>query len=289
MSNLPSGNVAELRDISAPPGPAPLRQEWVTGGIAPMVRPSRLTRLFMRGVAFAERLNRKHAKLGNPCVYTKDDFPWAAELEREWRTIRGELDRVLLRKNELPNVQEITVDAASITHDDRWKIFLFVAYGVRSARNCELCPDTWRIVQRIPGMRTAMFSILEPGKRIPPHRGPYNGVLRLHLGLAIPEPRELAAIRIGAEMRHWEEGKVLIFDDAYEHEAWNETGHERVVLFIDFAKPLSFPANALNRFLLALAVLTPFLREGDENLRRWEQRFHGTENGNARVTETTAR
>jgi aspartyl/asparaginyl beta-hydroxylase (cupin superfamily) len=281
--------MSEPRNVGARPASELLQQDWATRGIAPMERPSWLTRLFMRGVALAERLNRKHAKLGNPCVYTKDDFPWAAELEREWRTIRGELDRVLLRKNELPNVQEITVDAASITHDDRWKIFLFVAYGVQSRRNCELCPETWRIVQRIPGMRTAMFSILEPGKRIPPHRGPYNGVLRLHLGLVVQEPRELAAIRIGSEVRHWREGQALIFDDAYEHEAWNETGHERVVLFIDFAKPLSFPANVLNCLLLNLAVFTPFLREGSENLRRWEQRFHGTGKGNARVTETTAR
>ena len=239
-----------------------------------MARPSRIARLFMAIVAFAERLNRRHAKLGNPCVYATDAFPWAAELEREWRTIRGELDRVLLRKDELPNVQDITVDAASITSDDRWKIFLFTAYGVHSARNCELCPQTWRIVRRIPGLRTAMFSILAPGKRIPPHRGPYNGVLRLHLGLLVPAPRDRAGIRIGPEQRHWDEGRALIFDDAFEHEAWNETGRERVVLFIDFAKPLRFPANALNALLLRLAVFTPFLREGSENLRRWERRFH---------------
>ena len=82
-----------------------------------------------------------------------------------------------------------------------------------------------------------MFSILEPGKRLPPHRGPYNGVLRLHLGLLIPEPRERAAIRVGPEQHHWTEGRVLIFDDAYEHEAWNETEQVRVVLFVDFERP----------------------------------------------------
>jgi aspartyl/asparaginyl beta-hydroxylase (cupin superfamily) len=49
--------------------------------------------------------------------------------------------------------------------------------------------QTWRIVQKTPGLKTAMFSIFEPGKRLPPHRGRYNGVLRLHLGLRVPEPR----------------------------------------------------------------------------------------------------
>jgi ornithine lipid ester-linked acyl 2-hydroxylase len=269
-------------------GQTPPRQEWATEGIAPLARPSLSTRLLMRGIALVERFNRKHAKLGNPCVYENELFPWAVELELEWRTIRGELDRVLLRKDELPNVQDITVDAASITRDDSWKIFLFTAYGVRSARNCDLCPQTWSIVQRIPGLRTAMFSILEPGKRIPPHRGPYNGVLRLHLGLVVPEPRDRVGIRIGPERRRWQEGQALIFDDAYEHEAWNETAHERVVLFIDFAKPLSFPANALNHLLLNLAVFTPFLREGNANLRRWEQRFHGTGDGQAGAARKAA-
>jgi hypothetical protein len=283
----PAGAVAAEAAVAAIEQTPP-RQEWATEGIAPLARPRLSTRLLMRGIALAEQLNRKSAKLGDRCIFSTEHFPWAADLEREWHTIRRELDLVLLRKDELPNVQDITVDAASITRDDRWKIFLFVAYGVRSARNCELCPETWRIVQRIPGLRTAMFSILEPGKRIPPHRGPYNGVLRLHLGLVVPEPRDRAAIRIGSELCHWQEGQALIFDDAYEHEAWNETGGERVVLFIDFAKPLSFPANVLNRLLLNLAVFTPFLREGNENLRRWEQRFHGRGGGKAGAARTAA-
>ena len=250
-------------------------QAWKTEGIAPMARQGAMARLFMAIVAFAERLNLSCARLGNPCVYDSAQFPWAAGIEREWRAIREELDRVLVRKADLPNVQDITADAAAISRDSDWKIFPLIAYGIRSQPNIEMCPRTWRIVQGIPGLKTAMFSILEPGKRIPPHRGPYNGVLRLHLGLLIPEPRERLAIRVGPEQRHWQEGRVLIFDDAYEHEAWNETGQLRVVLFVDFEKPLRFPANALNRLLLGLALFTPFLREGGENLRRWERRFHG--------------
>ena len=57
-------------------------------------------------------------------------------------------------------------------------------------------------------------------------------------------------------------------------EAWNETDKPRVVLFVDFEKPLRFPVNLINRALLKLAVLTPYLREGDDNLRRWERQFH---------------
>ena len=251
------------------------RQEWRTQGIATMERPGAFARLLLRAVALAERLNHKYAWLGNPAVYDIAQFPWAFEIEKEWQTIRADLDRVLSRKDALPNIQDITADARSITHDDGWKTFIFVAYGVTSPPNIALCPDTWRALQNIPGLKTAMFSIFEPGKRLPLHRGPYNGVLRLHLGLKVPNPRNATMIRIGSELHGWEEGKALIFDDAFEHEAWNDTDEPRVVLFVDFLKPLRFPANLLNRLLLKLALFSPYIREGNDNLRRWERAFHG--------------
>jgi beta-hydroxylase len=104
----------------------------------------------------------------------------------------------------------------------------------------------------------AKMPVFQPGKRLPPHRGPYNGVLRLHLGLLVPAHDSNLGIRIGTEVRGWKEGSVLIFDDAYEHEAWNETGYPRVVSFVDFEKPLRFPVNVLNHVLLRLAALTPY-------------------------------
>lgn len=271
---LTTGSAASSARDDAVTGATPA-QALSTEGIAPMQRPGVISRLFLAIVAFAERQNLKCAKLGNPCVYDNAKFPWAASIEGDWRAIREELDHVMLRKADLPNVHEITADAAAISTDENWKIFPLIAYGILSPPNILLCPRTWRAVRCIPGLTTAMFSILEPGKHLPPHRGPYNGVLRMHLGLQIPEPRESAAIRIGPETRHWREGQVLIFDDAYEHEAWNRTAATRVVLFVDFVKPLRFPANLLNRLLLRLALFSPFLREGDENLRRWERRFHG--------------
>ena len=256
--------------------PATVAQTFETSGIDSMTRPGPGARILMRLVGFAEQLNLRCARYGNPCVYDNALFPWAAAIERDWRLIRSELDAVLQRRGELPNVQDITLDARSITRDDRWKIFLLVAYGITSPPSIAHCPQTWRLLQAIPGLKTAMFSVLEPGKRLPPHRGPYNGVLRLHLGLLIPEPHERLGLRVGDERRNWREGEVLIFDDAYEHEAWNETDRPRVVLFVDFVKPLRFPANLLNRILLALAPYTPYLRDGTVNLRQWERRFHGS-------------
>jgi aspartyl/asparaginyl beta-hydroxylase (cupin superfamily) len=228
--------------------------------------------LFLKTLAATARLNQLCARLGNPFFYCNGNFPWVAQLERDWRFVRVELDRLLERKEQLPAIQEIITGASSITQDQGWKLFVLICHGVRSPRNIKLCPQTWRIVQQIPGLRTAIFSIFEPGKRLPPHRGPYNGVLRAHLGLLVPEPPSACAIRVGSEVRSWREGEVLIFDDSHEHETWNDTDGQRAVLFIDFLRPLRFPANIVNRTLLTAALFTPYLREGRENLRRWERR-----------------
>jgi beta-hydroxylase len=256
------------------PASAGPKQTFGTDGIAPMARPSRITRAFMAIVAAAERLNLRCSKVGNPPVYDNATFPWVAEIEREWPLIRAELEKVLERQAELPAFESISTDVATISTDNRWKTFLLTAYGLTSERNVAQCPQTWRIVRKIPGLKTAMFSIFEPGKHLPPHRGPYNGVLRFHMGLIVPEPRDKLAIRVKDQICHWDEGKGLVFDDAYEHEAWNHTDKTRVILFVDFVKPLRFPGNVVNWLLLNLAMFTPFIREGLDNHKAWEKRFY---------------
>jgi beta-hydroxylase len=242
------------------------------------IRPSDGTRWLVRAVLgiidMAERLNVRYAKFGNPGVYENAIFPWAADVESEWRPIREELDGLLVRHDDLPSFQDIAPDVASISTDRGWKTFLLMGYGIKSRRNIALCPETWRILQKIPGLKTAMFSIFEPRKHLRAHRGFYNGVLRFHLGLIVPEPRGQIAIRVGDVICHWEEGRALIFDDAYDHEAWNRTGKTRVILFVDFVRPLHFPANLLNWIILHVAIFTPYIQEGYDHHRRWERAFH---------------
>jgi beta-hydroxylase len=85
---------------------------------------------------------------------------------------------------------------------------------------------------------------------------------------------EQLGIRVCSTTCQWRDGEALIFDDAYEHEAWNHTDKTRVILFIDFVKPLRFPANIINALVLKLAVFTPFIREGVDHLKEWEKRFY---------------
>nr|WP_246206432.1 aspartyl/asparaginyl beta-hydroxylase domain-containing protein [Propylenella binzhouense] len=238
-------------------------------------RPGLLNRVVMGLVHWAEGLNLRYSKVGNPPVYDNATFPWVAEVEREWHLIRRELDQVLVRKDELPGFHEIAGDVASISADRNWKTYLFYAYGHRSDAAIRQCPETWRILQKIPDLQSALFSIFEPGKHLPPHRGPYNGVLRFHLGLLVPDEPDKIAIRVRDEVCHWQEGRGLVFDDAYEHEAWNHSDKVRVVLFVDFAKPLRFPGSLVNWLVLNMAFFTPFIREGYKAQKSWERLFFG--------------
>lgn len=204
-------------------------------------------------------------------------FEWTRLLEDNWRAIDAELSRVMTRHQDLPNFQDISSDQRHLTSDDGWKTFFFYAYGFRAAENCERCPETAKVLAKIPGMKTAFFSILAPGKHIPPHRGPFKGVIRAHLGLQVPEPREQCRIRVAGEVRAWERGRVMVFDDTYQHEVWNDTDGVRVVLFLDIVRPLRFPVSLLNAGILQVIGWSPFVQNAADNYRAWEREFDRTE------------
>jgi len=200
-------------------------------------------------------------------------FEWTAMLEVSWREIRAELDGLLNRHDYLPNFQDIVPHQELLTDDNRWKAFFFVGLGHRADGNCKLCPRTAALLDEIPGLVTAFFSILSPGKRIDPHRGPYRGLLRYHLALRVAEPQDAAGIRVGGEVSHWKEGASLLFDDGYEHSAWNETDGFRAVLFLDVVRPLRWPASRLNSALLRLMSDSPYARTAKRRQDQWAERF----------------
>lgn len=232
------------------------------------------------GVAFQDWIERRVAGVsvfGDPPVYDTATFPWAAAIESEWRLIRGELDQVMKCRDQIPSFHEILKEANTITTDDQWKTFFLAGIGMDCTENARRCPETLRLLKKIPGMKTAFFSILAPHKHIPAHRGAFNGVLRFHLGLLVPEPREKVRIRIGNDIHHWSEGRSLIFDDTFNHEVWNDTDGYRVVLFVDFARPLKRPFHGINETFLNMASLAPFLREAGNKQKVWEKKFYNTQ------------
>jgi beta-hydroxylase len=218
-----------------------------------------------------ERWIARFSAIGDSAFFNIHQFNWVEDLETNWLLIRQELDSILQNVSELPNFQDISEDQYSITQDHRWKTYFFYAYGFKAEKNCQKCPQTTRLIEQVPDMKTAFFSILLPHKHIPEHRGPYKGIIRYHLGLKVPQPQIACGIRVGSEIRHWQEGKSLIFDDTFPHEAWNDTDDIRVVLFLDFVRPMRFPVSLINRSIIQLIVWSPYIQNNKPNFRKWEE------------------
>lgn len=200
-------------------------------------------------------------------------FPWVAELEANWRDVRAELDEILRFREHIPRFQDVSADQYRISPDDQWRTFILYGFGYRSQVNCELCPKTTALLQRIPRLQTAFFSILAPGKHVPRHRGVTKSLIRCHLGLIIPREREQCYMDVGGVRCVWESGRAFVFDDRYPHEVHNNTDEERAVLLLDVERPMRRRAVVLSRIMLWLLKRTAYVVEARRNLVLWEQRL----------------
>lgn len=170
--------------------------------------------------------------------------PWIEQLEAQTGAIRAELlqllpseqgrERVFTAKDvERQNLRG--VDAAP-----SWNGYYFFRHGVRREDNCASCPATSAAVGRLPLSRVpehgpeVLFSVFTAGTHLLPHRGVTNTRVVGHLPLIVPPD---CALNVGGEIHVWQEGRVVVFDDTYEHEAWNRSGETRVVLIFDLWNP----------------------------------------------------
>lgn len=174
-----------------------------------------------------------------------DTVPGAAGLTARYLHILEEFDALTASGRPAPRFGEIEPGQARLSSSGGWRTLILRLYGNDVAGNRQLCPKTAALIDEIPGIRTAMFSILEPGVRLPGHGGAYKGVWRYQLALHVP-PGEVAGITVGGVTRHWTQGEALTFDDTYWHTAWNDGEVDRVVLFVDIERQM--PRVWMNRF-----------------------------------------
>jgi aspartyl/asparaginyl beta-hydroxylase (cupin superfamily) len=179
--------------------------------------------------------------------YDPADFDWSAKVEAQTATVRAELVEVLKQgtDNFRPYIQasdgDVRLDANKALVENRdWSALFLCENGRPDEALIERCPRTWEAVNqaplaKIPGFGpTVMFSLLKAGARIEPHTGMFNTRLVCHLPLIVP-PR--CTFRVGNDVREWKEGKLFVFDDTIEHEAWNDSSEDRVVLIFDIWRP----------------------------------------------------
>lgn len=175
--------------------------------------------------------------------YSPAPFPWAETVRDASESIRAEYESVRRARFNPYLRGEGSSTAGSklneLANAPEWSAFHLYRNGQQHDREAAQCPATVRALESfLPRVRNQMpevfFSRLEPGGRIVPHHGLMNIRLTVHLGLVVPED---CGIRVGRETRAWAEGDLVIFDDSFEHEAWNRSSSERVVLIFEAWHP----------------------------------------------------
>jgi len=215
-----------------------------------MLRDTALTALASRsaprGLFTLKRAERYFRSLEDNGV--GDHSSWYPELEsKPWHDAeRFGLAGALKSDFELitREVEDLSSDgfhdeAEAIDRTGKWEVFMLYEAGIKNVQHCARCPNLTRIIDADPTIRTSAgliyLSRLKARSEIAAHRGPTNLRLRCHLGISIPAGD--CGIRVGSESRRWKAGECLVFDDFFEHEAWNRTDEDRVVLVVDMWHP----------------------------------------------------
>lgn len=220
----------------------------------------------------------KYSTVGDHPVFDNRRFEWTTLLENNWQAIRKELEAVLEHHGSLPSLQDIQQEQKVLNQDNRWKTFFLYGFGIKATLNCRACPVTSSLLEKIPGMKTAFFSVLSPRKHIPAHKGIFKGIIRSHLGLIIPGQPGDCVMRIEKENICWQEGKAVVFDDTYEHEVWNNTDEIRVVLLVDVIRPFRKPLSFINNAIVRLIGNSSYVKEAMLNHKKWEAEFYRAKN-----------
>ncbi|MEM8792434.1 MAG: aspartyl/asparaginyl beta-hydroxylase domain-containing protein, partial [Pseudomonadota bacterium] len=200
-------------------------------------------------------------------------FPFLNELRDNWEVIAEETRGVLQHREAIPGFQDLSPDQYRIATEKNWRTFVLFGFGEKLDKNCAKMPKTAEMLERIPNIQIAWLSILAPGYHIPAHTGVTKGIIRTHLGLIIPKDAEKCRIRVDDQIKHWMPGELVVLDDTYEHEVWNDTDEERVVLLLDFDRPMKWSGRLMNKIFLRLIKFSAFYRDPLRNARDYQDRF----------------
>jgi len=221
---------------------------------------------------FIRATNPSHTHVFKPDVFTSNTV-----LQSNWKIIQKDALQIYEKKDKLRNMNDIGVMGNFVDIDaekGKWKVFVLKWYNTSLENAKRLCPNTISLLNKCPDIHAAMFSILEPGKFIPPHKGPFTGCLRYHLGLKIPKDRENCYIKVNDEKFNWTEGESLIFDDTYVHSVYNNTNESRIILFLDIERPLVSPMKEINTYLCNNAKISAFVKGVNDVSEKTKELFH---------------
>lgn len=204
---------------------------------------------------FKNKLNRFYAPyVGGDQRETFFDidkiYPSLNQITQQYTKIKEEFYQVRQHKPQLPRYHDIDPGETAISDstEKNWNVFMLYLLGYQLEEAGQLCPNLCAILKTIPNLIQAFFSILEPGKSIPLHDGPYLGYLRYHLGIHVPTINP-PHIEVNQQPYTWQEGQAVLFDDSWPHQVINHSEDYRAVLIIDVLRPMPFIPNFVNQLV----------------------------------------
>ena len=177
-----------------------------------------------------------------------DQFKELEPLQQNWQIIRAEAENLLALKK-IKAAEQNNDAGFNSFFKNGWKRFYLKWYDASHPSAEQLCPQTYALLKAIPSVKAAMFAELPPGGKLNPHRDPFAGSLRYHLGLATPND-DRCFIDVDGERHSWRDGQGVMFDETYIHWAINGSESDRIILFCDVERPMRYRwAQAVNRWL----------------------------------------
>jgi len=214
------------------------------------------------------------SKIGNRPFYENSQFPWIESFEREWETIRSEAAAVLQDLSTVPPLAEISPDHRRIAPAGKWRSYFLYGYGYRVDENCAACPQTAKLLSKVPGLNSALFSILVPGTHIPAHTGVSKAILTCHLGLQVPQLAEQCRMRVHDQHVSWEPGRAFVFDDMFNHEVLNDTPETRIILLIQFRRPMRPLGRLVGGLFIWGVRRSRFVQDARRGVKKWTEQKH---------------
>lgn len=226
---------------------------------------------------FLNRILVPYSKVGNAPLSRSELFPWIADLATKVPLIRAEADAIMRHHKAIPPFRDFAPGHERIVGEDDWRSFFFWGYGYPVPENLARCPETAAAVAQIPGLVSAIYSVLPPGAHIRRHKGVNKSIMTMHMGLRVPRDAENCWIEAGDMRSTWQEGKAFVLDDTYPHEVWNKTDETRVILLVQFRRPMRWPGSLIGRGIIWVMRHTSFVQRARRNLKYWEEAFAAAE------------
>ncbi len=173
-------------------------------------------------------------------------------IEENIKLVETELKQILRDEETIPSYHDIDslqyVISAIKSPEKKWKTFMLYMMGDFSETALVQCSHTCKLLKQIPSLYQSFFSILEPKKEIPIHKGLYRGYIRYHLALETPQ-KNAPVFRIKDMEYTWRKGESILFDDSWEHEVVNKADERRIVLIIDIYRPMPYLPDKINHLV----------------------------------------